>query len=103
MNQIPTQPEERRLRAAARLYRKGRERVLWVNGVVYFGGSLFLLYNAVDYLIEPHSRPNPVELLWLVGALVASGLLGYLYGLFTWRNLARTFADPGDSNHQNVQ
>ena len=48
---------ERQLLSAARLYRKGRVRVLWVNGVLYFGGSLFLLYNAVDYLIEPRSRP----------------------------------------------
>lgn len=94
---------ERRLRSAARLYRKGRVRVIWINGCLFFGGSLFLLYNAVDYLIEPRARPTQVELLWFFVALVASGLVGYLYGLFTWRNLVRTFGEAGDSNNENVQ
>lgn len=98
-----TTRRELQLRSAARLYRKGRGRVIWINGVLYFGGSLFLLYNAVDYLAEPKARATPVELAGLFAALAGSGLAGYLYGRFTWRNLVRTFAGAGDSNPQNVQ
>jgi hypothetical protein len=94
---------DRQLLSAARLYRKGRARVLWINGVLYFGGSLFLLYNAVDYLIEPRARPSPIELIWFFAALLLSGLGGYLYGRFTWSNLVRTFGDSGESVDQNVQ
>jgi hypothetical protein len=94
---------ERQLLSAARLYRKGRARVLWINGVLYFGGSLFLLYNAVDYLIEPRSRPTATESFWFVIAFLASGAIGYLYGRFTWTNLLRTFGDSGESVDQNVQ
>ena len=94
---------ERQLLSAARLYRKGRARVLWINGVLYFGGSLFLLYNAIDYLIEPRARPTSIESFWFVIALLLSGLIGYLYGRFTWTNLVRTFGDSGESVDQNVQ
>jgi hypothetical protein len=86
---------ERRLQAVGELYRKGRNRVLWINGVLYCGGTLFLLYNAVDYLLEPRARATSVEVTWFVVALVASILLGYLYGSFTWRNLNRIFG-PGE-------
>jgi hypothetical protein len=94
---------ERRHSSALRLYRKGRGRVIWINGCLFFGGSLFLFYNAVDYLVEPRARPTRAELLWFFVALAASGLIGYLYGLFTWRNLVRTFDGAGDSNNENVQ
>lgn len=96
MSSFLARNRERRLQAVGALYRKGRNRVLWINGVLYCGGTLFLLYNALDYLIEPRARPTPVELGWLLAALAGSILLGYLYGLFTWRNLARIFG-PGGS------
>ena len=73
------------------MYRKGRARVLWLHGVLFFGGSLFLLYNAVDYLIEPAARPTTVELISFFVALAGSAFAGYLYGLITWRQLERTF------------
>ena len=82
---------ERRLLRAGLLYRKGRARVLWINGVLYFGGSLFVLYNAVDYLIEPAARPTAVELFWFFAILIACIAAGYLYGVVTWRQLDRTF------------
>jgi len=82
---------ERRLVRAGLLYRKGRTRVLWVNGALYFGGSLFLLYNAVDYLLEPAARATSAELFWFGIALGLCLLAGYVYGVFLWRQLERTF------------
>ena len=82
---------ERRLLRAGALYRKGRARVLWLNGVFFFGGSLFLLYNAIDYFVEPAARPTPSEISWFCAALAGCAAAGYLYGLMTWRQLERTF------------
>jgi hypothetical protein len=75
------------------MYRKGRARVLWTNGVLFFGGSLFLLYNAVDFLLEPAARPTSVETFWFFAALLFCALAGYGYGVVTWRQLERTFGD----------
>ena len=82
---------ERQLLRAGVLYRKGRARVLWFHGVLRFGGPLFLLYNAVDFFLEPAARPTPVELLWFFAALLGCAIAGYGYGLLTWRQLERTF------------
>lgn len=82
---------ERRLLRAGHLYRKGRTHVLWLNGVLFFGGSLFVLYNAVDYFIEPAARPTRIELLWFFTMLGVCVLAGYLYGAMIWRQLDRTF------------
>lgn len=84
---------ERRLMRAGLLYHKGRARVLWINGVLFFGGCLFLLYNAVDYLIEPAARPTHVELFWFFAALALCLIAGYIYGVFLWRQLERTFGN----------
>jgi len=91
MSNVFFRNRERHLIRAGLLYRKGRARVLWVNGVLYFGGSLFLLYNVVDYLIEPTARPTSVELFWFGVALGLCLLAGYVYGVFLWRQLERTF------------
>lgn len=93
----------RRLLSAVRLYQAGRNRVIWRNGVLYCGGTLFLLYNALDYLIEPHARPTPIQLTWFFIALFASLVLGYFYGRFTWRNLDRLFGKQGIPTSQPVQ
>jgi hypothetical protein len=83
--------QEQRLLRAGLMFRKGRSRVLWLNGVLYFGGSLFLLYNAVDYFVEPASRATGVQLSWFFAVLALCVLAGYCYGLFLWRQLERTF------------
>jgi len=82
---------ERRLLRAGLLYRSGRGRVVWRNGVVYFGGSLFLLLNAVDYMAEPRATLTPTSIFWLAAALFGCILLGYGYGVLNWRNLDRLF------------
>jgi hypothetical protein len=93
----------RRLLSAVRLYQAGRTRVIWRNGVLYGGGTLFLLFNALDYLIEPAAKPTPSQLTWFFLALLASLVLGYLYGLFTWRSLSRLFANQGIPTSHPVQ
>ena len=82
---------ERRLIRAGLLYRRGRNRVLWLHGVFFFGGSLFVLYNVIDYCIEPAARATRVELFWFFAALAGCLLAGYLYGVYLWRQLDRTF------------
>ena len=84
---------ERQLLRAGLLYRKGRGRVVWVNGVLFFGGTLFLLYNALDFLIEPNARATPIQLSWFCAALAGCVAAGYVYGFFLWRNLDRTFGE----------
>jgi hypothetical protein len=91
MSNLFIRSQERRLLRAGSMYRKGRTRVLWLNGVLFFGGSLFLLYNAVDFLLEPAARPTSVETFWFFAALVLCALAGYCYGVVTWRQLDRTF------------
>jgi hypothetical protein len=82
---------ERRLLRAGLMFRKGRVRVLWLNGVLYFGGSLFVLYNAVDYFLEPHARATSAQLSGFLAALALCALAGYAYGASLWRQLERTF------------
>jgi hypothetical protein len=91
MSNLFLRSRERRLFRAGLMFRRGRGRVLWLNGVLYFGGSLFVLYNAIDYFVEPAARPTPVELYWFFAALVFSIAAGYCYGIFLWRQLERTF------------
>ena len=92
-----------RLLSAARLYQAGRTRVIWRNGVLYGGGTLFLLYNALDYLIEPQARATPIQLAGFFFALAASLGIGYIYGRFTWRSLERLFGGQGTPTSQPVQ
>ena len=82
---------ERRLLRAGLMFRRGRGRVLWLNGVLYFGGSLFVLYNAIDYFLEPHARATSAQLAGFLAALMLCALAGYVYGAFLWRQLERTF------------
>ena len=91
MSNLFVRSRERKLLRAGHMYRNGRPRVLWLHGVLYFGGTLFVLYNALDYLIEPSARPTSVELRWFFVALALCILAGYTYGLFIWRQLERTF------------
>ena len=84
----------KRLESAARLYRKGRARVVWVNGVLDGGGSLFVLCNALDYFLDKGALFRPADLVRIVGYLVLSVAAGYLYGRLTWHNLARAFGQP---------
>ncbi len=88
----------KRLESAARLYRKGRTRVLWVDGVLYRGGSLFVFLNVLDYFLDKGAPFRSSDLMRIVAFFALSVTAGYLYGRFTWRNLACTFSpDPGTS------
>jgi hypothetical protein len=91
MSNLFLRGQERRLFRAGLMFRRGRARAVWLNGVLYFGGSLFVLYNAVDYFLEPVARPTPVEVFWFFAALFLSIAAGYCYGIFLWRQLERTF------------
>jgi hypothetical protein len=84
---------ERKLVRAGLMYQRGRTRTLWLNGVLYFGGSLFLLYNVIDYFFEPAARATRSQLSWFCAVLVLCILAGYIHGVFIWRQLERTFSD----------
>jgi hypothetical protein len=91
--------QERRLMNAGRLYRKGRSYVVWMHGLLFFGGSLFILCNALDYFVFDNGSPfKPVDLIRLGGYLVISVFGGYLYGLRVWRNLDRLMGSGPDSS-----
>jgi hypothetical protein len=85
------------LLAAQRLYGKGRSRVLWQHGILYFGGSLFLLYNAVAYLLDPRPPLGWKDWVWIALWLMFCLVAGYLRGVIMWRNFQRVFG-----NHPNV-
>jgi hypothetical protein len=91
MSNLFLRSRERRLLRAGLMYRRGRTRVLWLHGVLYFGGSLFVLYNAIDYFLEPAARLTRAELSGFLIALILCALAGYLYGLFIWHQLEQTF------------
>lgn len=90
---------ERRLISAGRLYLKGRGYVVWIHGLLFFGGSIFVLCNALDYFFFDNGSPfEPVDLIRLSGYLVLSVLAGWFYGLRVWRSLDRFLGgDPGPS------
>jgi hypothetical protein len=93
----------KRLEAAARLYRKGRARVLWINGVLYSGGSLFVFCNALDYFLDRGAPFRVIDLTRVLAYLVLSVTAGYLYGRLTWCNLTRAFSrSPNISPDPNV-
>ena len=96
----------KRLESAACLYRKGRARVLWIDGVLYRGGSLFVFLNVLDYFLDKGAPFRSSDLMRIVAFLALSVAAGYLYGRFTWRTLTCTFSpDPGISPdpHKPVQ
>jgi hypothetical protein len=84
----------KRLESAARLYRKGRARVLWVNGVLYAGGSLFVLCNTVDYFFDNGTPFRHADFVRAAGYFALSFVAGYLYGRLTWHNLTCAFGKP---------
>jgi len=77
------------LLVAGRMYNRGRTRVLWQYGVLYFGGSLFLLFNAIAYFVDPAPPRGSKEWLWILVWLLVCVAAGYIRGILTWRNLAR--------------
>ena len=86
---------ESRLLSAGRLYRRGRGYVVWVHGLLFFGGALFVLLNAVDYFAFDNGSPfQPIDLLRLSAYLVFSVLGGWFYGLRVWRSLDRMLGSP---------
>jgi hypothetical protein len=97
MSNLFLRTRERQLFRAGRMFRRGRARVLWLNGVLYFGGSLFVLYNAIDFFVEPTARPTLVEICSFFAALALSIAAGYCYGIFLWRQLDRTFGRRQDT------
>ncbi len=82
---------ERHRRIAARLYERGRRRVVWLHGVLFFGGTLFLLYNAVAYFLDPQPPRELVDYLWIGLWSLLCCTAGYLRGWMTWRSLERFF------------
>ena len=84
----------KRLESAARLFRKGRTRVVWISGVLYGGGSLFVFCNALDYFLDRGAPFRTADLVRVAGYLVLSLGGGYIYGRLTWHNLASAFGKP---------
>lgn len=80
---------ERRLLSAGRLYRRGRSYVVWIHGVLFFGGSLFLLCNALDFFFDNGAPFRPIDVVRIGGYLVLSIAVGLFYGGRVWRNLDR--------------
>jgi hypothetical protein len=84
----------KRLESAARLFRKGRRHVVWINGVLYGGGSLFVLCNALDYFVDRGAPFRTGDLVRVAGYLALSLAAGYIYGRLTWHNLGSAFGKP---------
>jgi hypothetical protein len=84
----------RRLSTGAHLYRKGRRRVLVVNGMLYCGGSIFLFLNLLDYFRDRGAPFRLTDLLRIAAFLTVSVAIGYLYGRLIWRQLDCLFG-PG--------
>ena len=93
----------KRLEAAARLYRKGRTRVLWIDGVLYRGGSLFVFLNVFDYFLDKGAPFRSSDVMRIVAFFALSVVAGYIYGRLTWRSLACTFSpDPQASSDPGI-
>lgn len=80
---------ERKLLSAGRLYRRGRSYVVWVHGLLFFGGSVFLLCNALDYFFDNGAPFHFTDLVRIGGYLTLSVLAGVFYGVRVWRSLDR--------------
>jgi hypothetical protein len=71
------------------MFLKGRTRIVWVHGVSYFGGLLFLAMTALDIERHRHQYAGLREIGWLAVSLVVYCSIGYLYGIWRWRQLRR--------------
>ncbi|MFC5864235.1 hypothetical protein ACFPT7_18160 [Acidicapsa dinghuensis] len=80
---------QRRLLSAGRLYRRGHSYVVWIHGLLFFGGSLFLLCNALDYFFDNGAPFRPSDLVRIGGYLALSIVGGLFYGVRVWHNLDR--------------
>ena len=81
----------RHTRTGGLLYRRGRSRVIWLHGVGYFGGSLFLFYNAIAYFLNPQPPRSWQDFLWIAFWSLLCFAAGYLRGLLTWHSLQKIF------------
>lgn len=95
--------QERRLLSAGRLHRRGRSYVVWIHGLLFFGGSLFLLLNAVDYFFDNGAPFHPTDLIRIGSYLVLSIAGGLFYGTRVWRNLDRVLGLDSQSTSEPVQ
>lgn len=89
MNTFLERRHERKLLSAGRLYRRGRSYVVLIHGLLFFGGSLFLLCNALDYFFDNGAPFRSTDLIRIGGYLALSIIGGLFYGLRVWRNLDR--------------
>ena len=103
MSNLFVRSHERRLLNAVACYRGGRTRIVWLRGVLYFGGPLFVLLNVVDYYFDHGAPYRFADLLRISGYLVLSVLAGYLYGRVIWHNLKRAFGSQSESPGQPIQ
>ena len=71
------------------MYLKGRRRIVWLHGVLAFGGLLFVAMTALDRSRDRHQYAGWWEAAWLVLTAVAYGLVGYGYGVWRWRSIER--------------
>ncbi|WP_263355922.1 hypothetical protein [Acidicapsa ligni] len=71
------------------MFLKGRTHIVWVHGVSYFGGLLFLGMTVMDIDRHRHQYTGWREIAWLLGSLAVYCGIGYLYGIWRWRQLKR--------------
>lgn len=94
---------QRKLLSAGRLHRRGRVYVVWVHGLLFFGGSIFLLCNALDYFFDNGAPFRPVDLVRIGAYLVLSVLGGLFYGIRIWRSLDRCLGVAAERTSDPVQ
>lgn len=103
MNSFLERRHERKLLAAGRLYRRGRGYVIWVHGLLFFGGSIFLLCNAFDYFLDNGAPFRLTDLIRIGSYLAVSAIGGLFYGQRVWRNLDRMLGLDADPTSDPVQ
>jgi hypothetical protein len=66
------------------MFLKGRTRIVWVHGVLSFGGLLFLSMTILDRYRDRHQFAGWQEVAWLALTAAVYGLMGYGYGVWRW-------------------
>jgi hypothetical protein len=76
-------------RIADRSYQLGRRKYILFYGVLIWGGVIFAIMQAVDFLSHGLDLEGKWLATWLVVSLALSCSFGYLFGWLRWRGIVR--------------
>jgi hypothetical protein len=80
---------ERQRIGAEHILQRGKSHFVWIRGVLFFGGFMFVTMTTLEYWREPHHLTGWPTLGFLLFSLLLYGFGGYVGGLWMWKRIER--------------